>query len=237
MKESELRTVTYAKLRVFYRDHLDGGGMAFGQDYLRLVPRLPTRPRTVFEWCAGPGFISFSLLAHGLCDSVCLADVNPDAIDVCRRTIDVNGLSNRVRLYHSDCLDGIPSTERWDLVVGNPPHSGTDRLLPWGPSAIYKDAGWTLHDRFWRSVPGFLNPRAAVLIQENSDLSKVSDFAGMIEGNGLRIVHVSDAGPANPDIYYIGAVRQEDAGALRGFLNSGTRNLDAPLDGGARQEG
>ena len=202
MKESELRTVTYAKLRVFYRDHLDGGGMAFGQDYLRLVPRLPTRPRTV-------------------CDSVCLADLNPDAIEVCRRTIDANGLSDRVRLYHSDCLDGIPSTERWDLVVGNPPHSGTDRLLPWGPTAIYKDAGWTLHDRFWRSVPSFLNPRAAVLIQEKSDLSKVSDFAGMIESNGLRIIHVSDAGAVNPSIYYIGAIRQEDAGSLRGFLSSG----------------
>jgi tRNA1(Val) A37 N6-methylase TrmN6 len=220
MNEPELKTVIYAKMRVFYRDHLDGGGMDFGQDYLRLVPRLSTRPRTVFEWCAGPGFISFSLLAHGLCDSVCLADANPDAIEVCRMTIDENRLSDRVRLYHSDCLDVIPSTERWDLVVGNPPHSGTAQLHPWGPTAIYRDVDWILHDRFWRRVSNFLNPRAAVLIQENSDFSKVSDFAGMIEGNDLRIVHVSDC-PANPNIYYLGAVRQADARSLHGFL-SGT---------------
>jgi methylase of polypeptide subunit release factors len=221
MKEPEIKAVSLAGVRVFYRDDLDGGGMGFGQDYLRLVPRLLTRPRTVFEWCAGPGFISFSLLAHGLCDSICLADINPAAIDVCHRTVAENGLSDRVRLYHSDCLDDIPSGERWDLVVGNPPHSGTTELLPWGPTRIYMDAGWTLHERFWRRVPDFLNPHAAVLLQENSDLSRVSDFAGMIESNGLRIVHVSDV-PDHPCIYYIGAVRQEEAASLRGLLNFST---------------
>ena len=33
-----------------------------------------------------------------------------------------NGLQDRVRVYLSDGLNGIPSSEKWDLVVSNPPH-------------------------------------------------------------------------------------------------------------------
>jgi len=32
-----------------------------------------------------------------------------------------NGLAERVAVYRSDNLDGIPTFERSDLVVGNPP--------------------------------------------------------------------------------------------------------------------
>jgi tRNA1(Val) A37 N6-methylase TrmN6 len=33
-----------------------------------------------------------------------------------------NGLAERIAVYRSDNLDGIRAFERWDLVVGNPPH-------------------------------------------------------------------------------------------------------------------
>jgi tRNA1(Val) A37 N6-methylase TrmN6 len=75
------------------------------------------RQSRVFEWCAGPGFIGFALLGYGFCDTLCLADVK-----ACRLTVTQNGLAERVTVYHSDNLDGIPPSERWDLVVGNPPH-------------------------------------------------------------------------------------------------------------------
>jgi methylase of polypeptide subunit release factors len=198
---------------------LDGGGARFGQDYLRVVRKLPVKPRTVFEWCSGPAFIAFSLLANRLCDRLCLADVNLDAVEACRRTVEANNLSERVSIYHSNCLDGIPSHERWDLVIGNPPHLGTDEDRHWGPSILYKDVNWTIHRRFWGEVHKFLNRDAVVLIQECSDVSNVSDFAAMIENGGMRIVHVSDSGPPfDEGIYYIGAVRKEDAASLRGAL-------------------
>ena len=43
--------------------------------------------RAVYEWCAGPAFIGFSLLGHGLAETLCLADINPEAVEACRRTI------------------------------------------------------------------------------------------------------------------------------------------------------
>src|SRR5690349_9794644 len=115
--------VRYGDIDVYYKRFLDGGGTGFGQDFLRLFRsrRMPTQAR-VFEWCAGPGFIGFSLLGFGLCDTLCLADINSDAVRACERTVAYNRLEERVSIYHSDNLDNIPASERWDLVVGNPPH-------------------------------------------------------------------------------------------------------------------
>src|SRR5262249_50910480 len=114
---------TLAGTRVSYKNHLHGGGRAFGQDFIPLLQGLglPERSRA-FEWCAGPGFIGFSLLAHGLCETLCLADINPEAVRACQRTIADHALSDRVSVYCSDNLRDIPKSEQWDLVVSNPPH-------------------------------------------------------------------------------------------------------------------
>ena len=136
------RETAYADLRVSYKRHLDGGGSTFGQDFLPLLRRrgMPKAARA-FEWCAGPGFIGFSLLANGLCDTLCLADVNPEAVAACRRTVARNRLESKVAVYQSDNLAGIPAGEQWDLVVSNPPHfidSGIGQLR-------YHDPDWRVH--------------------------------------------------------------------------------------------
>src|SRR5262245_60360452 len=91
------KQATLAGTRVSYKNHLDGGGRGFGQDFIPLLQSLglPRQPRA-FEWCAGPRFIGFSLLGHGLCDTLCLADINPEAVSACERTIADNALTDRV---------------------------------------------------------------------------------------------------------------------------------------------
>jgi methylase of polypeptide subunit release factors len=223
--DSGYETFGVKDLRVFYTPALEGGGTGYGQDYVRIVSARFPRQRRIFEWCAGPGFIGFSLIAHGLCDTLCLADVNPRAVAACRRTIEANGLADRVTVYLSDCLDAIPKTERWTLVVGNPPHSGAGRTFPGlpRPPLIYRDDGWRIHQRFYGSVGRFLEPDGALLILENGKLSTVETFRGMIGDGGFRIVDTSpcltarDGSPiaettvddpiADPFYYYISAVR------------------------------
>jgi tRNA1(Val) A37 N6-methylase TrmN6 len=116
------KQATLAGTRVSYKNHLDGGGRGFGQDFIPLLQSLglPRQPRA-FEWCAGPGFIGFSLLGHGLCETLCLADINPESESACERTSADNALSDRVSVYCSDNLRDIPKSEQWDLVVSNPP--------------------------------------------------------------------------------------------------------------------
>jgi predicted RNA methylase len=181
--------VNYRGLSVSYLPVLDGGGMTFGQQYLDVIRRRVGKVGHVFEYCAGPGFIGFSLLAHGLCDRLTLADINPDAVEAVRATIADNRLQDKVKVYESDCLTHIPECERWDLVVSNPPHfDGSDQE--------YKDAirlvdpGWVIHKNFYRDVKKFLNPNASIIFQENAHATRREDFEQMIHENGLKLVDV-----------------------------------------------
>lgn len=199
---------TYGDLRVSYKRRLDGGGSRFGQDYLRLLRErgAPVMPR-VFEWCAGPAFIGFSLLAHGFAKSLCLADINPHAVKACRRTVRENGLEARVRVHLSDNLSAIPETERWDLVVSNPPHFAD----AYHGSLRAHDPGWQIHAGFYARVPEFLSADGVVLIQENGRGSRAETFRSMIEAAGLEIVH--DSGlielPGEDDpFFYLGSMRK-----------------------------
>jgi predicted RNA methylase len=177
--------VRYGEIQVHYKSHLDGGGSSFGQNYIPLLNDcgMPRQPR-IFEWCAGPGFIGFSLLALGMCETLCLADVNKTAIKACRRTIAANGLTDRVSVYHSDNLSNIPSTEQWDLVVGNPPHFDCAQFT----ELRFADRGWKVHQSFFASVGRFLKPRGIILIQENNMASTPETFIEMVEQGGLSIV-------------------------------------------------
>ena len=205
------RQAPIAGIRVHYKRHLDGGGRSFGQGFIPFLQahNMPRQPR-VFEWCAGPGFIGFSLLAHGLCDKLCLADINPEAVAACRRTIADNGLSGQVSVYQSDNLASIPATERWDLVVANPPHFDDDEYR--GELRTH-DPGWRIHREFFRTVTPFLQPGGVIVLQENNSGSTAETFRGMIEEAGLKIAFVQGCEPtitAHSRFFYIGIVRAGD---------------------------
>jgi len=205
----EYQTITYNSLEVCYTPEIDGGG-SNKKDYVEYLQSTFNKVDRVFEWCAGPGFIGFWLLASNFCESLCLADVNPEAVEACRETVRRNGLADRVCVHLSDCLDGIPDSESWDLVCGNPPHSGTDSIFPgWGRTQIYMDQAWSLHRRFYRDVGRFLNTGGNVVILENRDLSDQETFRPMIEENGLGIVGTSSS-QQDPRMYYIWSAKRGD---------------------------
>jgi methylase of polypeptide subunit release factors len=201
----------YAGVRVSYKRHLDGGGSTFGQDFIPVLrARKMPKVQRAFEWCAGPGFIGFSLLANGLTETVCLADVNPEAVAACRRTIARNALEKRAAAYRSDNLKDIPAAEQWDLVVGNPPH-----FLDEAPGHLrYHDPDWRVHRGFVDSVASHLKPGGVIVLQENNRGSTVEMFREMIEAAGLQIVFVQDCAPqktAHDRMYYVGIMRAGDA--------------------------
>jgi methylase of polypeptide subunit release factors len=186
--------VRYKNIRVSYHPDLDGGGMDFGQEFIWVLKEKFGRVGHLFEFCAGPGFIGFSLLAHGLCDRLTVADINPEAVEACRVTVKESGLESQVAVYRSDCLDDIPQSEKWDLVVSNPPHwrSGEDAYLR---DKRMWDPGLRIHDKFYRSIRPYLKPGGAILMQENGSATKAEDFRPMIEGNGLALAEEFKAKP------------------------------------------
>jgi len=200
-------TVDCAGVRVSYKTHLDGGGSTFGQEFIPFFRRRGMPKQTsVFEWCAGPGFIGFSMLGNGLCDRLYLSDVNPEAVAACRRTVQENGLIGRVIAYQSDNLTSIPSSERWDLVVSNPPHFVEDVA-----EIRFHDPDWRLHRAFFRTISRHLKANGVVVLQENDRGSTAETFRVMIEEAGLSTVFVEGCPrkrATEDSFYFLGIMRQ-----------------------------
>jgi predicted RNA methylase len=164
----------YGDIDVIFHPDLDGDGTNQAPSFVSFIRGYfgaEQRFGTVFEWCCGPAFIGFALLAEGLCESLCLADINPLAIDYVNRTVRANGLQDRVRSYVSNNLASISPLERFDLVVGNPPNYYS--LNPAHPDYYWlkndlrpNDPGWKVHAGFYSQIAAFLNPGAFVLVEE-----------------------------------------------------------------------
>jgi len=202
------REVKYGDIRVHYKDHLDGGGRTSGLEYLPLFRDLELpRQQRIFEWCAGPGFIGFAMLGYGFCNTLCVADVNPEAIAACRRTVAENALEHKVAVYLSDNLDQIPRSEQWDLVVGNPPH-----FVDQAPGELrFYDEHWNLHRGFFTNVGRFLKPDGVIVLLENNLGSTAETFQDMINEAGLSTIFVHGCEGRRtpyPRIYYIGIIRK-----------------------------
>jgi len=193
----------YNGLKVYYLHTLDGGGRTFGQDNIDFIKGKVGVVDSIFEWCAGPGFIGFSLLSAGLCRRLILADINPKAIRACKKTIEENHLESMVTLYHSKGFNSIPRTEQWDLIIGNPPHSNSLSVhKEWGPKILYMDHEWNIHKDFYRNVKYYLKVDGNIIIQENSNLSSTKIFNNMIVAGGLRVHGVFQC-RSDPQYYYI----------------------------------
>lgn len=204
------REVAYSGVQVSYKTHLDGGGSTFGQDFIPLLrERGMPKVQRAYEWCSGPAFIGFSLLANGLTETLCLADVNPEAVAACQRTVEHNRLENRVSVYHSDNLKDIPPHEQWDLVVSNPPHFVDTSF----GQLRYHDPDWSVHRGFFGSVTSHLKPGGVVVLQENNAGSTPDTFLPMIAEAGLKTVFVQNASHVRTErsvMFYLGIMRAAD---------------------------
>jgi predicted RNA methylase len=175
----------YGGIAVFDRPEQHRGGMAFGRDFPRVLNELGVgRCDRLFEFCSGPGYIGYSLLAAGWCETLALSDIEPGSIATARRTAEYNGLEARVSAYVSDALDQIPETERWDLVVANPPHFLPDPSRPDDIQVFDRD--WSLHSRFYGAVERHMRPGGLVVVVENTAGSEPDVFEDMIRAGGGR---------------------------------------------------
>ncbi len=181
----EAIAAVYGGVAVFDRPEQHRGGMAFGRDFPRVLNELGVgRSGRVLEFCSGPGYIGYSLLAAGWCDALVLSDVDAESIATARHTAAYNGLEDRVTAYISDALDSIPAAERWDLVVANPPHFLPDASRSHDIQVF--DPDWSLHRRFYAAVGRHMNEGGVVIVAENRAGSDPEAFADMIAAGGGR---------------------------------------------------
>lgn len=190
---------------VYYTNETNGGGNAFAEDYCNAINGLyPDQTfENAFEWCSGPGFIGYALMSAGLCKRITLNDVHQPALDMAEITRLKNiNYTDKISIYQGSTIDSIPESEKFDLVVANPPHYssrhtattslGFDKLgitISGHQAEILIDKNWQAHTNFYKSIKKRLAPDGIILIQENQTGSpyRIGNFVQMIENAGLRV--------------------------------------------------
>ncbi|HZV74844.1 MAG TPA: methyltransferase [Conexibacter sp.] len=135
--------------------------------------------------------------------ALALRDRSPGAVASARRTAAHNGLRDRVSVYQSDVFDAVPATERWEVVVANPPHFLPDPSQT--ESGLRFDPEWKVHRRFYASVKRHMTPGGVVVMVENAAGSDPGLFAEMIRAGGgePRAMHPgTDVHGAPNGLYY-----------------------------------
>ncbi|MFT7373371.1 MAG: SAM-dependent methyltransferase [Oleiphilaceae bacterium] len=103
----------------------DQNAVFFGPDtyrYAKLLRKHVSSATRLVDVGCGSG-------AGGLClkdrvENICLADINPQALDYARINAEISGISARVETTYSDILNGIEGDI--DLVISNPPYMVDD---------------------------------------------------------------------------------------------------------------
>lgn len=173
-------------LSVTHRKILEGGGFFCYRDYARAIREQFGKVESLYEWCAGSGVIGFYLLSQGLCDRLCLSDVNPLAVETMRETVKENGLEGRVTIYHSDGLKDIRG-EAWDLVISNPPHYYISES-EYDPSRhlLGYDPDWKFHRKFYSKIGPYLRPGGSLMLLESYEGSREGTFLPLMALGGLN---------------------------------------------------
>ena len=196
-------------IKIYWEQGLDGGGTIFSQDIVDIVKKLyPGRQfNHALEWCAGPAFIGFNLLANDVCTNLTLMDKHQPAVTMCNETI--KNLSARysdrkVQALVADKISAMPD-QKFDLVVGNPPHwnwTEPPYQALGGIDRIALDAGWTIHNEFFQNISNYLTDNAVILLIEHRLSTGPGTFANVIKQHGLKITNFFHT-KSLPDFWFL----------------------------------
>ncbi len=113
-------------------------GLPFKVDARVLIPRSPIAelilncfepwfdetqpPAKVLDLCTGSGCIGIACAYAFPTAEVVLSDISQDALDVARENISRHHLNLRVAAVTSDLFTGLEASDKFDLIVSNPPY-------------------------------------------------------------------------------------------------------------------
>lgn len=100
----------------------DGGGSVQYADFINAIGSQKTYNKCL-EWCAGLSAITYSLFDEKIINEAVLMDIHEPALQQAMLNAKNNNLLDKIKYYVCDEVKKLPSTEKFDLVVGNPPHS------------------------------------------------------------------------------------------------------------------
>ena len=159
--------INLQNIDIYYNLDLEGGGIERHSFFLDILKELFTDQKfnSCFEWCSGPGFIGFAILGANLCNQLTLADIYHPSLQAAEYTIKNNPIINTcVNLRHIQYIKDLPESDKFDLVVANPPWFSGQHLLQ--SHRRYNDPDWKMRKEFFKNIKQHLNPDGIIILVE-----------------------------------------------------------------------
>lgn len=166
----------------------------------------------VLDMFAGSGAIGLCLAREGKPDFVDFSDVNFWAVRSIREGKELNGITVG-QVWLSEGWQGIPEGQRYDLIVGNPPHHAEMELSAPGklPGA---DPAWGVHHEFFREAHKRLEPGGRIVFVESALSASLRDFYETLAVRHPQyVVDRITPLPNNRAYYFIEIVLAQGSGA------------------------
>ena len=79
--------------------------------------------KTALDMCTGSGIIGILIAKHTEVSSVTLSDISPEALQVARENINLNGVENKCNIVESNMFEAIYKlNNKYDIILSNPPY-------------------------------------------------------------------------------------------------------------------
>jgi len=136
--------------------------------------------RSVLDMFSGSGAVGFSL-ANETKAKMTLVDANYHAVRSMRETNKSLCHSN-TNVILSECFSALrPSENKFDLIVGNPPHMDLPLTMPKGING--RDPNFEIHNLFFEKAGDFLNDSGRIMLVENSFSGVIQHFYNQLPKN------------------------------------------------------
>lgn len=147
----------------------------------------------IMDMCTGSGCILISILKNVKDTSGCGFDISKQAINVAKENAKLNEVV--ADFEKSDLFEHV--TERYDMIVSNPPYIKTDEIVKLMPEVSEfepvqaldgKEDGLFFYRKIIKECRDYLNPGGYVLFEIGYDQGE--DVSGMMKYAGFLNVHV-----------------------------------------------
>lgn len=215
---SDLEKFAVAKdFDVHYTKEIDGYGRYHSQVYPLVLAKIYPGQKfdNCLEWCSGPGFIGFRLIADNVVNSITMMDLYAPALEACNNTW--RSRPDRLEQKNMETVHGATvdclKNRLFDLIVANPPNFDNDEN--WFRSSnsrlrrITQDPGWEIHNDFFLKIKKNLMSNGKILLMKHKDGSQPSDHVTSIRDGGLKINRILTV-KSHSDFYFMEVVHYEN---------------------------
>jgi len=193
--------------------YLTGGGDWMYPSFIDSIQRAgKEKYNVVFEWCFGHGRIGWELLTKNFCRQLVFNDCYDLAVTIGAKNAEKLGYKHAVRGYHTPTISAIPIAEKFDLVIGNPPHifdkDHIYKMYKNRPQEMIDlacrttvDQDWKIHEDFFKYIGNYLTDDADIFINNHSTMKRYTEK--MAAEYGFQLINNFEKNTAGQDQFPI----------------------------------